>query len=229
VTGTADPGAGDAQYVIADNGVAYGTVGADIHIIKGRDYARPLYFFEVWQPLSKERPGWLRQLPSRMLDARYEVVGFAGRSEELAQLRAWRDEDARLAIRWLHAPGGQGKTRLAAELARGSSEARWMVTAAIHGPGNIHPAPGSQNLRLRKESAGRLVIIDYADRWNPDNLSWLLSNSVFHDQPVPVRVLMIARTAAMWPAVCGMLDGPRMQSPALPSAQYLVRQQPLVS
>jgi tetratricopeptide (TPR) repeat protein len=41
-----------------------------------------------------------------------------GRDAEMAQLRLWADSEDRVSIQVLHAPGGQGKTRLAAEFAR---------------------------------------------------------------------------------------------------------------
>ncbi|MEF9885554.1 tetratricopeptide repeat protein [Streptomyces sp. P9-A4] len=102
------------QHVTAHSGYAYGVIGADIHVY-GDD--SPVYLLQNWRRAPATDPEWLRELPSRMLNSRFEVVPFTGRDAELAGLRAWRDEGPRLAVRWMHAPGGQGKTRLAARFA----------------------------------------------------------------------------------------------------------------
>jgi tetratricopeptide (TPR) repeat protein len=165
----------------------------------------PLYLLANWQPVRPADRGWLRELPSRMLNARRAVVSFTGRDGELAQLRQWRDRGPRLAVRWLHGPGGQGKTRLAAQLAAVSAAAGWKVIAAFHGPDADPIEPGSQDMRL-VGAAGLLVIVDYADRWLLTNLTWLFKNSLLHKTGVKTRVLMIARTPDSWPRIRGVLD-----------------------
>ena len=190
------------QNVVAINGFAYGVIGADIHVFAN---GLPLYLLANWQ---SEQPGstqWLRGLPSRMLNARRGVVPFTGRDDELAQLRRWRDSGARLAVRWLHGPGGQGKTRLTAQLAAESAAAGWKVVTAFHGPDADAPEPGSQDVRLG-DAAGLLMIVDYADRWRLTNLTWLLKNALLHQVGVATRVLMVGRTRDSWPAIRGMLD-----------------------
>jgi len=188
--------------VTAVNGFAYGVIGADIHVFEN---GLPLYLLANWPgDLTADRR-WLRELPSRMLNASRAVVPFTGRDSELARLREWRDDDRTLAVLWLHGPGGQGKTRLAARLADESAAAGWRVVAAFHGPDADRPEPGSQDVRLA-DAGGLLLIIDYADRWLLQNLTWLLKNSLLHQQGVPTRILMLARTQDGWPAVCGMLD-----------------------
>jgi len=102
------------QNVTAVSGFAYGVIGADIHVFGS---GLPLYLLANWQAEPVADREWLRELPSRMLNARRAVVPFTGRDGDLAQLLQWRNSDRRLAVRWLHAPGGQGKTRLAAKLA----------------------------------------------------------------------------------------------------------------
>src|SRR5580658_5147258 len=102
------------QNVTSVNGFAYGVIGADIHVFEN---GLPLYLLANWPgDLTSDRR-WLRELPSRMLNASRAVVPFTGRHAEMAQLRRWRDDDRMLAVQWLHGPGGQGKTRLAAQLA----------------------------------------------------------------------------------------------------------------
>ncbi|GAA3303471.1 hypothetical protein Dvina_17570 [Dactylosporangium vinaceum] len=53
---------------------------------------------------------------------------------DLAEPRQRRDSRPRLGVRWLHGPGGQGKSRIAARLAAGTVAAGWRVIAAFHGP-----------------------------------------------------------------------------------------------
>ncbi|MEU7036136.1 tetratricopeptide repeat protein [Streptomyces sp. NPDC046237] len=190
------------QYVTAVNGFAFGAVDADIHVWAG---GMPLYLLAEWRTEEPADPHWLRELPSRMLNARRLVVPFVGREDDLARLGEWRDTGPRLAVRWLHGPGGQGKTRLAAEFAARSREAGWKVVAAFHGPDADPIEEGTQQLSPAGH-AGLLIVVDYADRWQVSALTWLLKNNLLHRTGVATRVLMVARTANAWPAVQGLLD-----------------------
>jgi tetratricopeptide (TPR) repeat protein len=185
------------QAVTATAGFAYGVIGASVHVF---GTGVPLYVLENWRPPPSTDPAFLRELPSRMLNARFAVVEFTGRERELAGLRSWREEGPRLAVRWLHAPGGQGKSRLAAEFARTTLADGWKVVTATHGPGTVLPPPGSQDLRT-DGTAGLLLIVDYADRWPLTHLTWLFSNALLHRSEVRTRVLLLARSADAWPAV----------------------------
>ena len=191
-----------AQIVTAVNGFAYGVIAADIHVF---DSGLPLYLLANWQPEPPASSAWLRELPSRMLNARRAVVPFTGRDGELADLRQWRDSGPRLAVRWLHGPGGQGKTRLAAQFAAESAATGWKVIAAFHGPDADPIEPGSQDMRLAG-SAGLLMLVDYADRWFLTNMTWLFKNALLHQTGVATRVLLVARTADAWPRIRGILD-----------------------
>lgn len=185
------------QNVHVESGYGFGVIGADIHVFGA---GVPLYVLEVWASRPPADPAFLRELPSRMLNARFGVVPFTGRHTELAELRQWRDCGPRLAVRWLHAPGGQGKTRLADEFAAASVEHGWKAATATHGPGTVLPAPGSQDLRL-DGAAGLLLVVDYADRWPLSHLTWLMSNVLLHRPGVRIRVLMLGRGSEGWPAV----------------------------
>ncbi|WP_329425730.1 hypothetical protein [Streptomyces sp. NBC_01268] len=190
------------QHVTAVNGFAYGVMGADLHVTAT---GVPVYLLARWRPAPSTDPQWLRELPSRMLNARRSVVPFVLREEELDDLVSWRDGDARLAVRWLYAPGGQGKTRLAGELARRSEEEGWTPAVAFHGPDADPVPPGSQDLRVA-DGGKLLLIVDYADRWSMESLTWLLKNVMLHKEEVRARVLMIARTDHAWPAVRALTD-----------------------
>ncbi|MEV1012516.1 tetratricopeptide repeat protein [Micromonospora sp. NPDC049801] len=194
------------QQVTSVAGFAYGVINADIHVFANGE---PLYLLANWQPEPDADVDWLRQMPSRMLNARRAVVPFTGRDQELADLRQWRDSGPpRLSVRWLHGPGGQGKTRLAAQLAAESLSAGWKVVAAFHGPDADRPEPGSHDLALTG-TAGLLLVVDYADRWLLSNLTWLLKNTLLHQVGVPTRILMIGRSLDTWPAISAILDNYR--------------------
>lgn len=188
---------GVLQYVTAVAGFAYGVIGADMHVLGD---GTPLYILENYRDPNLVDPGWLREMPSRMLNARFAVVNFTGRESERDDLLRWCQSGPRLSARWLQAPGGQGKTRLAARVAEEMIDAGWKVVTATHGPGTILPPPGSQDMRLG-DVPGLLLIIDYADRWALTHLTWLLSNALLHQPETNTRVLLIARTAEAWPAL----------------------------
>jgi len=196
---TGQPG-GNALVVTAVAGNAYGVIGADIHVFGN---GTPVYLLFEHHRLRNTDPRWLRAQPSRMLDARAEVVEFTGREAELAGLVAWRDAQPPFAVRWLHGEGGQGKTRLAARLAADSERAGWKVVDAVHGTDTHPPARDSQDLRL-DGTKGVLLLIDYADRWSQTDLSWLFQNTLLY-RGVPARVLLIARSVNAWSGVRGML------------------------
>lgn len=190
------------QRVSVASGVGYGAIGADLHI-----YADgvPLYLLAEHAPAARAGDAWLRELPSRMLNARLRVVGFTLRRDEVASLHQWRRSDDPLAVRWLHGPGGQGKTRLANQFADEAAIIGWKVIHAVHGPGTVLPLERpQQDLRLG-EASGILLIVDYADRWPLTDLMWLLANR-FLRQGVPARVLLIARSTDGWPGVRALLS-----------------------
>jgi len=188
---------GDRQTVFVESGVGYGVVGADLHVFGD---GVPLYLLANWRQAHEPDPGWLREMPSRMLNARFAIVGFTGRTAELGELHRWRDGGARLAVRWLHGPAGQGKTRLAARFADESRAEGWKVAIAVHGPGTVLPSDWQEDLRV-DGAVGVLLIVDYADRWPLTHLAWLFSNALLHRPGTPARILLLARTADSWPAV----------------------------
>jgi hypothetical protein len=193
---------GITQVVRAEAGHAYGVIGADLHVFAGRG---PVYLLANHTPTGPNRTlalddGGLPAQPSDLLNARSAVVAFTGRHSEVRDLTTWRDSNQRLGVRWLHAPGGQGKTRLAGHIADDTLRRGWKVIVADHAAGKIDARhPTSQDLRIGA-AARLLLVVDYADRWPLAHLTWLFSNKVLN-QDVPVRVLLLARTAHVWPAL----------------------------
>jgi len=136
-------------------------------------------------------------LPSRLLHASHEVVPFTGRTRELAELRRWREDPAhpRAAVRLVHGPGGQGKTRLATQAAREWADEGWLVLQARH----RSDRSGEQAVDIPdpKQAAGVLVVVDYAERWAVADLLTLLRDTTV-DVGMRVRVLLLARPAGTW-------------------------------
>ncbi|MFJ6722473.1 tetratricopeptide repeat protein [Streptomyces sp. NPDC091259] len=159
------------------------------------------------QPLAPD----LREQPSQLLLARHEVVPFTGRDGELATLAGWRDgntvdgQPIAASVALLHAGGGQGKTRLAAELARRTHDSGgWKVWQALR-TGRAPAGPG----RPSRSALGRnaLVVVDYAERWFAPELTSLLE-ALAARRGSRLRVLLIARSAGWWSP---MLDDVRGQ------------------
>ena len=164
------------------------TINGDVHFGGTRRYR----LAPMPMPMPVPRTGASADLPlSRLLTADAGVVAFTGRETELTTLRRWRDEQARSALLLVHGPGGQGKTRLAAEFAAECRRAGWAVLTAVPDPGaSSETGPGDG-------IAGMLVVVDYADRWRAEDLLALAAD-LLCDDTVPVRLLLVARSAEWW-------------------------------
>ncbi|MFD2353907.1 hypothetical protein ACFSTC_38510 [Nonomuraea ferruginea] len=190
------------QEVRVESGFAYGVIGADLHVFGD---GRPLYLLKETSGRAQLRVALdalgLPAQPSQLLNARHAVVDFTGRDGEVEELTTWRDSGDSHAVRWLHAPGGQGKTRLAAHLAAAAVGDGWKVIVAEHAQLQVVDAEDQTGHDLRLGTArGILMLVDYADRWPLAHLTWLFSNKIL-DQDVPVRVLLLARNEHIWPAL----------------------------
>ncbi|MFE9336924.1 tetratricopeptide repeat protein, partial [Streptomyces sp. NPDC007063] len=167
------------------------------------------------------RARMLAEQPSRLLRAAHQVVPFTGRHTDLEALASWRDDPAeKLAVRLVHGPGGQGKTRLAAHFAGLSREAGWTVWQAVVNetgadPLNTSPPP--------EAGTGILLVVDYAERWPTPDLRTLLREPPLHRTAGPVRVLLLARPAGVWwdsleTWIDDTLDAPAQAHPLPPLA-----------
>ncbi|HEX2297020.1 MAG TPA: ATP-binding protein, partial [Pseudonocardiaceae bacterium] len=157
----------------------------------------PNYRMDKVHPPPPDVPSAARRAPSRLLAARYQVVDFTGREPELAELASWRDDpELGLAVRLVHGPGGQGKTRLAAQFAQHCAERGWAVAQAVHRRYDTSPTTALDTTRLR-DSAGLLLIVDYAERWPMSDLLALAQDPLLR-AGVPTRVLLLSRPAGLW-------------------------------
>lgn len=190
------------QVRVENGGFGYAAMGGDVHVFGD---GRPVYLLtEAGGPadltLAVDGHGLPAQ-PSHLLNARHAIVDFTGRNREVDDLTTWRDSGGGRAVRWLHAPGGQGKTRLASHVAAMAAREGWKVIVAQHTPARVVAAKEQTSHDLRVGTArGLLMLVDYADRWPLAHLTWLFSNKVL-DQKVPVRVLLLARNEHVWPAL----------------------------
>jgi tetratricopeptide (TPR) repeat protein len=195
---TADPAHDEVENVFigsADNVFQINKV-RDITINEVDDPARS-YAVEPFPNVAEHHHHWLRDQPSRLLDARRAVVPFTGRKAELELLAQWRDAPHGRAFLLCYGPGGQGKSRLAARFAE-QSRAGWTILQA-HAGATRRPSPA------RSSAAPTLLIIDYADRWPPDALHALYGDLV-RRRTGQLRVLLLARTVDWWAAERGELD-----------------------
>ncbi|KUF12948.1 hypothetical protein AT728_37960 [Streptomyces silvensis] len=157
---------------------------------------RPLYAVDAFPPASPAlSPTWVRQQPARLLDARYALVDFTGRHDELGRLAAWRDSPDRVSALLVHGPGGQGKSRIAAQFARGSHTENWRVLQARHATAGLL-SPALPFTGRTEGDAPVLMVVDYAERWPTADLIELLLDAV--RQGGRVRVLLVARPRGTW-------------------------------
>ncbi|HWR48135.1 MAG TPA: ATP-binding protein, partial [Pseudonocardiaceae bacterium] len=183
-----------AQVNIArDRAIQHIVQRGELHVHQGE----PSYWVGEFSVRRPEVPGWVWRQPSRLLAARYQVVDFAGRRRELAELADWRDDpELGVGVRLVHGPGGQGKTRLAAQFAQRSAEAGWVVAAGVHRSYGTAPAVGIDPDRVAG-GRGLLVMVDYAERWPVGDLLALVRDRLLRTG-VPTRVLLLARPAGPW-------------------------------
>ncbi|MFF9124028.1 hypothetical protein ACF09J_12105 [Streptomyces sp. NPDC014889] len=169
-------------------------------LVAGRDmnvYEGPApYGLTRWSAdLPFVAPERARSHPSLLLRASHAVVHFTGRDAELESLRRWRDDASRpgMAVRLVHGPGGQGKSRLAAQVARLWSADGWSVLIAHHR--RDHSEPVTESVRPVAR-LGTLVVVDYAERWDTPDLMSLLKDLCVTG--TPVRMLLLARSTGHW-------------------------------
>jgi tetratricopeptide (TPR) repeat protein len=149
----ADVGGFVVSGVVAGDVHVHGRLAGDVYV-----YGRPAgYVFENWQQPAPVDPDWLRQLPSRLLQASDAVVPFVDRVDDLEMLIRWRDEPVRLSGRLLYGPAGVGKTRLANEFAGRSVGNGWKVVT-------VSPSPHAGDLGRAGTAARSLTDPDWQAR-----------------------------------------------------------------
>ena len=120
--------------------------------------------------------------PAHLLRAEARTARFRSRTAELAGLATWCQGPG-VRVQLLTGPGGQGKTRLADELAaRLGWVSVWLADGARLPAGIRDPL---------------LLIIDYAET-RPEQVTQVILAALTEPGHVPVRVLLLARSAGDW-------------------------------
>ncbi|WP_433043480.1 hypothetical protein [Dactylosporangium sp. CS-033363] len=175
---------------VAQGGFAAVSGSGDIHVHQ----TAPDYHFRRLDDDAAPFPIDFRRQPSLLLSWAHELVDFYGRERELETLADWRNEPDEFDVFLIHGQGGQGKTRLANQFAALSSAEGWTAITA-------HPHVGMSGFAERPESlpigsSGRIVVVDYAERWPVPLLQGLLSDSRLHLGRT--RIVLVARPAGRW-------------------------------
>ena len=181
--------------VLGDNIMISG-VGGNVTITT----ERPPYRAEPFPTWADPVPAvQARARPGQLLLARHQVVPFVGRDADLHRIAAWMATPAALSAWLVHAAGGQGKTRLAAHVAKGCADAGWAVWRVLH------EATFSGGYRMEMPAGGGLLaVVDYADRWPVSHLLDLIRHMTGMNLQtgLRIRVLLLARSArGWWPAL----------------------------
>ncbi|WP_050777811.1 tetratricopeptide repeat protein [Micromonospora sp. ATCC 39149] len=204
------PAAGGGQTVTGS--VVFGDivqisgVGGDVTVSLDRPWYRVVPADDAAVPLSVARA---RAQPSRLLLARHQIVPFTGRERTLDVLAAWVGGDAPVAVLLVHGAGGQGKTRLAAQVTVQCAAAGWAVWQVTHLPVPVVGAAGVVS-QVELPGGAVLAVVDYADRWPASALLALLTQlrDLHARAGTRVRVLMLARSDGYWwPALADRADG----------------------
>jgi hypothetical protein len=129
------------------------------------------------------------------------VVPFRDRRERQV-LEDWLDDPtARSSLQLVHGEGGQGKTRLAMQVARRAVERGWHVIQAFERAGTVVR-------RGERAVAGRLfVVVDYAERWTVETLERMVAGLADDAGVRSLRVLLLARSDyGLWDLITSTLD-----------------------
>ena len=117
------------------------------------------------------------------LSWRTELSGFTGRDAEKAELIGWAEQDhAGILARFVAGDGGVGKTRLAAEVARGLREQGWAAGFVdLRSPGVFYT-----------KAKGTLALLDYPEE-RRQGVKTLLENLRHAETKDRVRLLFLSR------------------------------------
>jgi tetratricopeptide (TPR) repeat protein len=131
--------------------------------------------------------------PGDLLRADAAVVPFTGRQALLTELISWCLAPAPVAARLLTGPGGQGKTRLAREVAVHLANQGWQ--AGVLRPD--WPSADTDLAAFNGDAAPVLLIVDYAET-RSQQVGRLLTATWHASDIAPVRLLLLARSAGEW-------------------------------
>ncbi|MFD6313224.1 tetratricopeptide repeat protein, partial [Streptomyces nigra] len=128
--------------------------------------------------------------PAALLRARHQVLPFRGRATLMAELRQWLQTSG-TELLLLHGAGGQGKTRIAQQLANLASADGWGIVWLRQRP-KYHERSVFEN-----RAVPLLIIVDYADA-RLDQVTKLLETIADENNPYPIKLLLLSRSAGDW-------------------------------
>ncbi|MFB8084695.1 hypothetical protein [Streptomyces sp. NPDC055992] len=166
---------------------------------------RPLVLesVELQEFLAPWDPALPPATPAALLRPEFEVAPYR-KTEELGELRRWCETDELVSGRLVTGRGGQGKSRLARELAKDLLREGW-VAGRLQGFGadSGHAASSASNRAdelsriLRHSVADVLLLVDYAEAGYA-SLRVLLDQLATSPPQRRVRLLMLARSDGEW-------------------------------
>ncbi|MGW6310428.1 tetratricopeptide repeat protein [Streptomyces niveus] len=152
-----------------------------------RPYLEPVELQGIGTPW---HPATAPASPAALLRPEYESVPFRPRTQ-FADLRAWCDGPQVLSGLLTTGPGGQGKSRLARQLARERADSGWAVShLAYLDPADHHATLATIDIPL-------LLVIDYAEK-RTAVLAPLINYLAAHPTGHRVRLLLLGRTDGDW-------------------------------
>ena len=132
---------------------------------------------------------------SAFLEWRARLTPLIGRADEIKQLLDWANEESPLSFKVIQAPGGIGKTRLAAEVAQ--------ILSKINGRNGWSAGFMSLidfRITARMQWIGNwFIVVDYPEH-SPDRLAELMraaKASLSEERIYKLRVLLLCRTQAL--------------------------------
>lgn len=149
--------------------------------------------YDVGLPSVLQPPPSPAGSPVGLLRAEVSPVGFHGREPLMDEFVRWCLAPDPWSPKLLTGPGGQGKTRLAAELVDRMAGRNWNA-------GFLDFAPDTDLAALGELSAPLLLVVDYAEARHEQliELLRLFGALAARGTGPPVRLLMLARSAGEW-------------------------------
>ncbi|WP_246076857.1 TIR domain-containing protein [Amycolatopsis cihanbeyliensis] len=130
--------------------------------------------------------------PSAWLRPEYEILPFAGRDDERADLLTWVKTPAAVSARLVTGPAGQGKTRLALRLCHELGGEGW-VTGMVH-----ETATGADLASTSKLDSPLLAVVDGAEHRGEQVHALAAALLERPATAPPARLLLLGRDAGEW-------------------------------
>ncbi|MFJ7326983.1 hypothetical protein ACIQVN_12140 [Streptomyces cyaneofuscatus] len=167
--------------------------------------SRPLVLesVELQEFLAPWDPALPPATPAALLRPEFEVAPYR-KTEELGELRRWCETDELVSGRLVTGMGGQGKSRLARELAKELMREGWVAgrlrgfgADSGHAASSVSDRADELSRILCRSVADVLLLVDYAEAGDA-SLRVLLDQLATSPPQRRVRLLMLARSDGEW-------------------------------